>query len=125
MQELLATEASRVWQLRCATVMPDHTHLLIRLGAALTLSQAVARLKVATKGTLAAQTAQWQANYYDHRIRSDEAIEPVIRYIHSNPYRAGLLRRDEIWPWFYCSPDDWAWFSQLTDEGAPFPEWLQ
>ena len=99
--------------------------MLVRLGSILTLSQAVARLKVATKTSLALQSAQWQANYYDHRIRSDDAIEPVIRYIHSNPYGAELLRTGEIWPWFYCDPNDWNWFSQLTDLGRPFPEWLQ
>ena len=125
MQALLAAEADGVWRLRCATIMPDHVHLLVRLGSTLTLSQAIARLKVATKASLALQSAHWQANYYDHRIRSDEAIEPVIRYIHSNPYRAELLPTGEIWPWFHCATDDWAWFSQLTDKGAPFPEWLR
>ena len=93
--------------------------------ALLSLSQAVARFKVATKGELVAATANWQINYYDHRLRPDDSDEPVFRYIHLNLYQAGLIEPGSIWPWFYCDPDDWTWFRQLTDIGRPFPEWLQ
>lgn len=125
LRALHASQADGCWLIRCATIMPDHVHLLIRLGAKLTLSQAIARFKVATKGVLSTAIATWQANYYDHRLRSGESVEPAIRYIHLNPYQAELIEVNEAWPWFYCAPEDWAWFNGLTDSARPFPEWLQ
>lgn len=119
------SHAAGAWRLRCLVLMPDHLHLLARLGDKLTLSQAVSRFKFATRLILGAYKARWQDNYYDHRLRVAESAEPVIRYIHSNPYEAGLVPAGATWPWFYCALEDWDWFSQLTDSGRPYPEWLR
>jgi REP element-mobilizing transposase RayT len=113
-----------VWALRCATVMPDHLHLLLALGGRLTISQCISRLKVRTKSALLERKATWQANFYDHRLRADDSIEATIRYIWMNPYKGALIPTGEIWPWFYCRQEEWEWFLGLTDLGHPFPEWL-
>lgn len=118
------SHAAAVWHLRCLVLMPDHLHLLARLGGKLTLSQAVARFKFATRQSMQASQVRWQDNYYDHRLRPDESVEPVIRYIFMNPCAAGLIQSGGKWPWFYCCTEDWTWFSGLTDSGQPYPEWL-
>jgi REP element-mobilizing transposase RayT len=122
--EVRTMQSDAVWILRCATVMPDHVHLFFTLGSRLTLSQAIARLKSRTKALLS-PSAKWQENFYDHQFRSSDSAEATIRYIHQNPYRAGLVRSHESWPHFHCHPDDWSWFEPLTDSGEPFPEWLR
>ena len=48
----------------------------------------------------------------------------VFLYIYLNPYKAGLLPKDQSWPGYYCAPADWDWFSQVTDRDLPFAEWL-
>lgn len=126
----LLTEAQRIatdghWVLRSLTVMPDHVHILFTLGSGLSLAQAVARFKSKTRLLIRAHAAEWQANFYDHRIRAEDSIEDVVRYIYLNPYRAGLISRDERWPYFFCCDEDWAWFRDRTDHSRPFPEWLQ
>lgn len=105
--------------------MPDHMHLFFTLGERLTLSQSIARFKTKTQTLLRPQGADWQSNFYDHRIREIDSIESVIRYIYLNPYQAGTIQQNEAWPYFYCCETDWKWFQGLTDNGQPFPEWLQ
>jgi REP element-mobilizing transposase RayT len=128
-QKLLA-EACRIAadgyrRLRCATVMPDHVHLFFTLGVVLSLSKVVARLKVKTRTQLAQLGVDWQKNFYDHRLRESDNVEDVIRYIHLNPYRKGLVREAEVWPFFSCDPGDWEWYRQTNDNGSPVPEWLR
>ena len=113
------------WALRCLTVMPDHVHLFFTLGERLTLSQAVARLKTKTHAFVRPLSTDWQDNFYDHKIRPSDSIESVMRYIYLNPYQAGLIQQIDKWPHFYCCEKDSMWFDSLTDDGQPFPEWLQ
>lgn len=113
-----------VWSLRCATVMPDHIHLLFTLGEHLTLSQSIGRLKSKTRTAFDLTKANWQENFYDHHLRANDSVEATIRYLHQNPYQAGLITAAETWPHFYCCEEDWAWFEKLTDAGQPYPEWL-
>jgi REP element-mobilizing transposase RayT len=112
------------WELRALTIMPDHVHLFFTLGERLTLSQAIGRLKTQTKSLLKTHNADWQDNFYDHQLRPDDSTEATVRYIFQNAIHAGLISRDQRWPYFYCCTADWAWFETLTDSGQPFPEWL-
>jgi REP element-mobilizing transposase RayT len=124
MAEARQMTVAGIWKLRCLTVMPDHVHLYFVLGSSLTLAQSVTRLKVRVKEALKVKSASWQGNFYDHRIRQDDSIESIIRYIWMNPYRKNLLPTGKIWPWFYCRAEEWAWFEGLTDSGKPYPAWL-
>jgi len=36
-------------------------------------------------------TVHWQKDFYDHIVRSNEAIEKHIQYILNNPVRMGLV----------------------------------
>jgi REP element-mobilizing transposase RayT len=45
----------------------------------------------------------WQAEYYDHLIRSDEEYAHYIDYTLQNPVKAKLCSDWQDWPWSGCS----------------------
>ncbi len=126
MEEGQRMELDATWRVRCAVIMPDHLHLLVVLGERLALGQAVARLKAKTKGIL--QTfdprLRWERDFFDRRVRPDDERLSLFLYIFFNPYRAGLCKRAESWPWFRCRDNDWEWFKEMLDADRPAPEWL-
>jgi len=124
MAEIEQMETETIWLLRCAVIMPDHIHLLVRLGEKLTLGKAVARLKAKTNRPLRAVGLRWQAGYFDHQIRPKEDLLPVFLYIYLNPHKAKLLPTDCSWPWFSCGSGDREWFAGYLDKGLPEPTWL-
>ena len=118
----LALDAS--WELRAVTLMPDHLHLLVRLGGRLTVSQCVGRLKAKTKAALAGGGIAWQDTFHDHKLVPDDAVQSVVHYIFMNPYRARLIPVDATWPWFRLGADEAQWFAPLYAENVALPEWL-
>ncbi len=114
-----------VFELLSFTVMPDHLHLLIRLGERLSLGKTVARIKAKSGPVLKTTSTPWQKGFYDHRLRHDEDRLPVFLYIYLNPYRKLLITAEQQWAYYYCVPNEWAWLSQMLKEDCPLPEWLQ
>ena len=104
--------------------MPDHVHLVVGLQINADLSAAVRLFKGRLTPALRARGIAWQPAFFDHRMRTDEDRLPVFRYIFLNPYRANLIKSDDRWPGSHCASADWEWFSSLTDNECPFPEWL-
>ena len=41
----------------------------------------------------------WKISYYDHVLRSEEAIRPIAEYIWQNPIRRGLVDSPEKYPY--------------------------
>jgi len=68
---------------------------------------------------------RWQGNFYEHRLRADDSVESVLRYLHLNPYRENLVLITETWPWFWLGKEEADWFVPLLDDSKPFPEWMQ
>ncbi|HUR58912.1 MAG TPA: hypothetical protein VM029_14460 [Opitutaceae bacterium] len=119
--EIVALERDGHWRLSCAVIMPDHIHVLARLTESTTLDRIGAR----TREVLGATDIRWQGNFYEHRLRPDDPTEPVLRYLHLNPYRANLLAVHEHWRWFWLGEEERHWFEPMLDDGRPFPEWLR
>jgi putative transposase len=113
-----------VWYLRCATVMPDHLHLLIVLGERIGLHDAIRLFKGRLAPVLRVAKLRWQRTYFERRLRMGEDRLPIFLYIYLNAYRAGLVTRDEKWLGYFCCLEDWQWFEPLTNSNCPFPEWL-
>ena len=105
--------------------MPDHLHLLVRLTGNLTITRCVARLKAKTRPTLLSRNLSWQANFFEHRLRDGDLVEDVLRDIFLNPYRNGVTAINDSYRWFWLSKEDESRFKPGTDNGLPFPEWLQ
>jgi len=82
--------------------MPDHLHALLSFPAEAGMSKTIS----AWKGYHARQTGvAWQANYFDHRIRSAAEFELKAAYIRNNPVVKGLCPEAADWPWVFQSPD--------------------
>lgn len=118
-------EARQVWLVRTAVVMPDHVHLLVVLGRTLNLAEVLRIFKGPLTPALRSAGLAWQVGYYDRKLRANEDRMPVFHYIYLNPYRERLIERHQKWPGYYCRPEDWRWYGNLTDSGCPMPEWLQ
>jgi putative transposase len=118
-------EADGLWSVRSGAIMPDHVHLLINLAANADLAGSMRLFKGRMTPALRKAGLKWQDGYFEHRLRKSEDALPVFLYIYLNPYRAGLLSAGQTWPGYYCDPDDWKWFGELTREAVPQPEWLR
>ena len=109
-----------------ATVMPDHMHVLLQLGERLTIGQLVGKLKAKTKTALAQHGLRWQENFYEHRLRPDELANGYAFYIFMNPYRAGLIKRHTLWPYWQCPASARFDFQSLLEDGLyPPREWVE
>lgn len=119
-------EVSGDWNLICATIMPDHIHMLITLGTRLPLSRCISKFKSLTRCHLSERLLAWQGNYFDHRLRQPEMIEGFAKYIFLNPYRRGLIGCREVWPWWRLSSDFRPGFiDMLVDGKYPQRAWLK
>jgi REP element-mobilizing transposase RayT len=99
------------FDLRVAVVMPDHVHLIF---TPLVNRQAMeiyslAGIMDAVKGAsahkvnkaLGRQGRVWQAESFDHVLRSSENLDAKIAYVLENPVRAGLVREWTEYPWIW------------------------
>jgi REP element-mobilizing transposase RayT len=100
-------------------VMPNHVHCLLRLGDADGhesipghLGGVVRALKAASTRLIRTSCAPdfaWQANYYDHVVRTEADLKRIREYIAANPERwdedlQNSRRRTEMVP----RPEPWA-----------------
>ena len=122
--QLRTIECDHVAEVAAAVIMPDHLHFLFTLTGNLAVGQVVARLKFKTRLALARFGLRWQGNYFEHRLRPDDPLEDVIRYMFLNPYAAGLLPREQKYLLFWTSDAVALWFDPTLNESRPFPEWL-
>lgn len=106
--------ASR-YELRAWVIMPNHVHVLFKVGAA-AMSEIVEAWKKHT-GRLANQLLGRQGafragDYFDVFMRDSEHERKTVRYIENNPARAKLV----------LDPKDWQWSSaRLRDEFRVLP----
>jgi len=106
-----------------STIMPDHVHLLFRLGARLSLSRVVAKWRAGL--TRAVPDVSWQSNFFDHRLHPGEDPEHYAWYAFMNPYCAGLVSLDESWAgWWLDGETNWEFLSHARPGPSPLPEWL-
>ncbi len=96
--------------LHCAVVMPDHVHLVLTpmadpAGQPFLLE----KLLKGIKGTAGRKICQalgrtgpvWQAESFDHILRSDESVEAKADYVIMNPVRKGLANEPALYPWLW------------------------
>jgi len=109
----------------CATIMPNHVHMLLTLGDRLSLGRVMAKFKTLTREALRQCACSWQRDYFERRLRVPDPMNPFARYIFMNPYRAGLLDRAQEWPyWFKGGEPDFAFLEGLKDGRFPPDVWF-
>ena len=92
-------QAANRWWVRLFLLMPDHVHALIAVPKGDSLPEAVRMWKGYQTKKFG---IEWQAGFFDHRLRSPESEQEKTEYIRMNPVRAGLVAKPEDWP--YVSP---------------------
>jgi putative transposase len=97
---LQAWQAESDGAILAATIMPDHVHVLFRLGEKLNAGRCVARWKTQIKKQ-SGFAGEWQRDFWEHRVRENERWEDYGFYMFLNPYRAGLVGAGETWPWWW------------------------
>ena len=102
------------FDLKVAVVMPDHVHLiftpLIDLNAREVWS--LAQIMDAIKGASAHRINKvlrrkgpvWQAESFDHVLRSSESLDAKVEYLLENPVRLGLAKAWSEYPWGWRKP---------------------
>ena len=100
-------DASR-FLLIALVVMPDHVHVLGVLLGARTLATTFGRWKGSSSleinRLIGRSGSLWQPGFYDHRIRKEEDISAIGRYIEHNSVRAGLAPCAERYPFSSALP---------------------
>ncbi|MFZ0294867.1 MAG: hypothetical protein WAL52_14765 [Candidatus Sulfotelmatobacter sp.] len=46
----------------------------------------------------------WQAESFDHVLRSSESLDAKVIYLLENPVRAGLVKQWTDYPWLWMKP---------------------
>ncbi|HSS98226.1 MAG TPA: transposase, partial [Terriglobales bacterium] len=96
-------------EVHAAVVMPDHVHLLltplVHSGLPIPLAEIMRLLKGrsarAINLLLNRAGRVWQAESFDHVLRSNVSLAKKVEYICQNPVRAGLVRNETEYPWFW------------------------
>jgi putative transposase len=116
-QRLLATAASTEilesewrglrsrygWAVGQFVIMPDHVHFFVtpESDASVSLSVAVGKWKEWTAKRVLGLTKSappfWQAEFFDHLLRSGESRSEKWEYARNNPVRAGLVSEANQW----------------------------
>jgi putative transposase len=84
-------------------LMPDHLHFLISPRydgtCVLTFTNQFKGKATNRSWTVGWQGKLWQPRFYDHIVRSEEALRLIAEYILANPVRKNLTRSKDDWPW--------------------------
>jgi len=80
--------------------MPEHVHLLLNEPPDILLGQFLKVCKQTTSRSFKGSLKQfWQSRHFDANIRGEIARSELIRYIHRNPVKRGLVERPEQYQW--------------------------
>ncbi len=89
-------EASGRWYLWLALLMPDHLHLIVSVRPDLGLRAVIGNWKRYQATHLG---IEWQANFFDHRLRDEDEFRDKALYIRENPVRKQRVARSQDWPY--------------------------
>ncbi|MGD0252379.1 MAG: transposase [Verrucomicrobiota bacterium] len=90
------------YDLRAWVVMPNHVHVLFKVGT-VPMSEIVGAWKKHTgrlaNKLLGKQGALWAEDYFDIFMRDAEHVRQTVHYIENNPTKAKLVLDPKGWPW--------------------------
>jgi REP element-mobilizing transposase RayT len=99
------------FDLRVAVVMPDHVHMIFtplvdeREMAVYSLAEIMDAVRGASahriNKMLGRRGRVWQAESFDHVLRSSESVDAKVQYLLENPARRGLVADETDYPWLW------------------------
>jgi REP element-mobilizing transposase RayT len=94
------------WHIGYFVVMPDHIHFFCACDGdetSASLSGFIGAFKEWSSKRITSQLKIkppiWQAEFFDHLLRSDECYADKWLYVRENPVRAGLVQTASDWPY--------------------------
>ena len=100
-------------------IMPNHLHLLMTVGAGMTIEKAMQLIKGGFSYRLRKECGYlgevWQRGFSEERVANQESFLQHREYIAANPVKAGLVDSPEKFP--YC----FAYLAALKCPGAKAP----
>ena len=105
-EQLMKRSAANAIEIAAYCLMPDHLHALLLLdGPRGHIRLCIERFKQITGYAHARRTGGrlWQPSYFDHTLRSEDAVLPTVAYIVNNPVLAGYVALPETWPYWGSS----------------------
>lgn len=104
--QLLNLEDEQAIKTICYTLMPDHLHWQFQLLEKHSLAEVIKRMKGRSAQAINIQKNKqgkvWQADYYEHHIKSEGDLINQARYIVANPLRAGLVDNISDYAFWDC-----------------------
>ena len=100
------------FELHAVVVMPDHAHLLLSSlrqldGWNYTLPEIMRAIKGVSawriNHALSRSGSVWQAESFDHVLRSNDSLAEKAAYISQNPVRAGLVNDPKQYAWSWMA----------------------
>ena len=70
--------------------------------------------------TLRKHQLNWEDGYFDRRLRPNDSVGSVLRYMLLNPYRKHLQSADREWPFWYCNEEAKPWISIAEEKNDTF-----
>lgn len=98
--------------------MTNHVHLAIQIAAAplgSVMSIVASRYARARQRALATTGHLFERRYWARQIDADRYLFALVRYVHLNPVRAGIV----------ADPVDYRWSSHCAYLGGTCPDWLR
>ena len=88
-------ESTGKWYMHLFMIMPDHLHMIVSFAA----NPGMPSTMKAWKRFHAKRSGiEWQRDYFDHRLRNDNAFTEKYYYLLNNPVRKGLVVDWRDWP---------------------------
>jgi REP element-mobilizing transposase RayT len=84
------------WKWRLLLAMPDHLHGIVSFPESFHMRSSISSWK---RWIAKSHGIQWQRDFFDHRLRTEESAREKADYIRMNPVRAGLTAKREHWPY--------------------------
>ena len=79
-------------------LMPDHLHAIVSFSPLVGMEKCITDWKRYTARGIG---VQWQRDFFDHRLRSDESHVEKAYYIRMNPVRAGYVSDSDKWKYVW------------------------
>jgi len=99
--------AEKKFKLYDFVIMPDHIHLLIEVGAEMTIEKALQLIKGRFSFRLSHEFGYkgevWQRGFTEEQVLNQQSFLAHKAYIAENPVKAGLAASPEEYPFCFCS----------------------